>query len=157
MGTKIVIEGVAGLQALAGKSVGATDWHPLKFEDIKAFADATGDHQWIHVDRERCRRESPYGAPIAHGYYTVSRIAGLFFELADIRGFAAAINYGLNKVRFPAPLKEGARYRLSVKMGELKEVQGGVEGIFHATIEIENEPKPACVAEAVYRYLTGGK
>ena len=154
---KTIVEGLDGLRTLVGKPVGTGEWVTLKYEDIKAFADATGDHQWIHVDRERCKRESPFGVPIAHGYYTVSRIAGLFFELIDIRGFPAVLNYGLNKVRFPAPLKEGARYRLSVKMGELKEVSGGVEGVFHATIEMENEPKPACVAECVYRYLTGGK
>jgi acyl dehydratase len=153
MGTKTIIDGLSGLRALAGKPVGTSDWVTLRYEDIKAFADATGDHQWIHVDRERCKRESPYGVPIAHGYYTVSRIAGLFFELAEVRGFPAVLNYGLNKVRFPSPLKEGARYRLSAKMGELKDVPGGVEAIFHATIEIENEAKPACAAEAVYRYL----
>jgi len=157
MGARTIVEGPDALRALAGKSLGVTEWKELKFEDIKAFADATGDHQWIHVDRERCRRESPYGAPIAHGYYTLSRIAGLSFEVAEFRGFAAVLNYGLNKVRFPAPLKEGARYRLSMKLQELKDVQGGVEGIFQATIEIEDQPKPACVAEAVYRYPTGAK
>jgi acyl dehydratase len=155
MPTKTIVDGPDGLRALVGKSLGSSEWKTLRFEDIKAFADATGDHQWIHVDRERCQRESPYGAPIAHGYYTLSRIAGLFFEVAEIHGFVATLNYGLNKVRFPSPLKEGARYRLSIKLGELKDVQGGVEGIFHATVEIENEAKPACAAEAVYRYLTG--
>ena len=153
MGTKTIIEGLAGLQAMAGKTLAAGDWKPLRYEDIVAFADATGDHQWIHVDRERCKRESPYGVPIAHGYFTLARIAGLFFELVEIRGFAAVINYGLNRVRFPAPLKEGARYRLSVKFGEMKEISGGVEGLVQSTVEIEGEPKPACVAEAVFRYL----
>jgi acyl dehydratase len=157
MGTKTIIEGLAALQGMAGKPLGVGEWKTLKYEDIVAFADATDDHQWIHVDRERCKRESPYGAPIAHGYFTLSRIAGLFFELVEIKGFAAVLNYGLNKVRFPSPLKEGARYRLSAKMGELKEVQGGVEGTMTCTVEIENEPKPACVAESVFRYLGGGK
>ncbi|HEY8206964.1 MAG TPA: MaoC family dehydratase [Myxococcaceae bacterium] len=157
MGTKTIVEGLAGLQAQVGKSLGTTEWKSLRYEDIVAFADATGDHQWIHVDRERCKRESPYGVPIAHGYFTLARIAGLFFELADIRGFQAVLNYGLNKVRFPSPLKEGARYRLTAKLAELKEVQGGVEGLMQCTIEIENEPKPACVAESVFRYLGGAK
>jgi acyl dehydratase len=157
MGTKMIVEGPAGLQSLVGKSLGTTEWKSLRYEDIVAFADATGDHQWIHVDRERCKRESPYGVPIAHGYFTLSRVAGLFFELAEIRGFSAVLNYGLNKVRFPSPLKEGARYRLTAKLVELKEVQGGVEGLMQNTIEIENEPKPACVAEAVFRYLGGSK
>ena len=83
----------------------------------------------------------------------MSRIAGLLFEMVDIRSIPVMLNYGLNKVRFPAPLKEGARYRLVAKVGEIKEVAGGLEAIFHATIEIENEAKPACAAEAVYRYL----
>jgi len=153
MGTKTIIEGLAGLQAMVGKTMAADDWKSLRYEDIVAFADATGDHQWIHVDRERCKRESPYGVPIAHGYFTLSRIAGLFFEMVEVKGFSAVLNYGLNKVRFPSPLKEGARYRLSVKVGELREVPGGVEGLMTSTVEIENEPKPACVAEAVFRYL----
>jgi len=156
MGTKTIIEGLAGLQGMAGKELGAGEWKSLRYEDIKAFADATGDHQWIHVDRERCKRESPFGVPVAHGYFTLARIAGLFFEMVEIKGFAAVLNYGLNKVRFPSPLKEGARYRLVAKMGELKEVQGGVEGTMACTVEIEGEPKPACVAESVFRYL-GGK
>src|SRR5690242_4105009 len=122
---KLIVEGVSGLQGQVGKPIGNSEWVTLRYEDIKAFADATGDHQWIHVDRERCKRESPFGVPIAHGYFTVSRIAGMFFEIIDIRGFPAVLNYGLNKVRFPAPLKEGARYRLSAKMGDLKEVSGG--------------------------------
>ncbi|HZN91771.1 MAG TPA: MaoC family dehydratase [Myxococcales bacterium] len=153
MGNKTIIDGPAGLRALQGQPLGAGEWVTLRYEDIKAFADATGDHQWIHVDRERCKRESPYGVPIAHGYFTVARIAGLFFETVEVRGFPAVLNYGLNKVRFPSPLKEGARYRLVARMGELKDVPGALEAVFHATIEIENEPKPACAAEAVYRYL----
>jgi acyl dehydratase len=157
MGTKTIIEGLAGLQAMVGKELGVGEWKSLRYEDIKAFADATGDHQWIHVDRERCKRESPFGVPVAHGYFTLARIAGLFFELVEIKGFSAVLNYGLNKVRFPSPLKEGARYRLVAKMGELKEVQGGVEGTMSCTVEIENEPKPACAAESVFRYLGGGK
>jgi acyl dehydratase len=157
MGTKTIIDGLSGLQGMAGKALGTGEWKSLRYEDIKAFADATGDHQWIHVDRERCKRESPFGVPVAHGYFTLARIAGLFFELVEIKGFAAVLNYGLNKVRFPSPLKEGARYRLVAKMGELKEVQGGVEGTMTCTVEIEGEPKPACVAESVFRYLGGGK
>jgi len=154
---KMIIDGLAGLRSKAGMELGVGEWKTLKYEDIVAFADATGDHQWIHVDRERCKRESPYGAPIAHGYFTLSRIAGMFFELVEIKGFAAVLNYGLNKVRFPAPLKEGARYRLVAKMGQLKELEGGgVEGTMSCTVEIEGESKPACAAESVFRYL-GGK
>jgi len=152
MANKTVIDGIAGLEALVGKELGKSEWRTMTFEDIVRFADATGDHQWIHVDRERARRESPFGAPIAHGYFTVSLIAGLFFELVEPRNFAMVINYGLNKVRFPAPLKEGQRYRLSVKLNDAKQSANAVEGLLAATIEIEGESKPACVAELVYRF-----
>ncbi len=150
---KTRIEGLAGLQALVGKSLGSGEWHNLKFEDIERFADATGDHQWIHVDRERIARESPFGAPIAHGYYTLSRVAALFLDLVDITGFSGVLNYGLNKVRFPSPLKEGATYRLSSTLTEVNEVKGGVEAVFVNTIEIQGEAKPALVAETVFRFF----
>jgi acyl dehydratase len=152
MADKTVIDGIPGLEALVGKELGKSEWRTMTFEDIVRFADATGDHQWIHVDRERARRESPFGAPIAHGYFTVSLIARLFFDLVDPRNFAMVINYGLNKVRFPAPLKEGQRYRLSVKLNDAKQVANAVESLLAATIEIEGESKPACVAELVYRF-----
>src|SRR5438552_14112433 len=149
---KTLIDGVAGLKSLVGKEIGVSDWRQMTYEAIRKFADATGDHQWIHVDRERIARESPFGAPIAHGYFTVSLIAGLFFELVEPRNFAMVINYGLNKVRFPAPLKEGQRYRLSVKLTDAKQSANAVEALLAATMEIEGESKPACVAELVYRF-----
>ena len=155
MSNKTIIEGLDGLKAAVGQQLGASGWKELTYEDIQRFADATGDHQWIHLDRERCQRESPYGVPIAHGYYTVSRIAGLLFETLELRGFALTLNYGLNKVRFPAPLKLGARYRLTLKLAELKDLPKGAEGVFLASIEIEGEPKPACAAEVVYRLMVG--
>jgi acyl dehydratase len=147
------IHGISELKALAGKELPPGDWKTLAFADIKAFADATGDHQWIHVDRERALRESPFKAPVAHGYYTLSRIAGLFFECAEMKGFKGAINYGLNKVRFPAPLKEGASYRLVMACVSVSDVTAGVECLFKATIEIKDEAKPACVAELIFRYF----
>jgi acyl dehydratase len=150
---KTQIDGIAGLKSLVGKDLGASEWRTLKFEDIVRFADATGDHQWIHVDRARIAKESPFGAPIAHGYYSVSIIAGLFFEVVETKGMAMVINYGLNKVRFPSPLKEGARYRLSCKLGEVKETGNAHEGLITATIEIEGSAKPACVAEVVFRFM----
>ncbi len=150
---KTQIEGLAGLQALVGKELAPGDWHTLRFEDIERFADATGDHQWIHVDRERIARESPFGAPIAHGYYTLSRVAGLFLDAVAITGFSGVLNYGLNKVRYPAPLKEGATYRLVPMLAEVNEVKGGVEAIFKNTMEIQGESKPALVAECVFRFF----
>jgi acyl dehydratase len=155
MSTKTTIEGLDGLKALLGQRLGASEWKQLTYEDIVRFAEATGDFQWIHLDRERCQRESPFGVPIAHGYFSVSRIAGLFFEVVDIRGFALVLNYGLNKVRFPAPLKLGARYRLSLELAELKELPKGAEALLRANLEIEGESKPACAAEVLYRYMLG--
>lgn len=149
----VTISGAAGLRELAGHDLGATDWEPMTFETIQAFADATGDHQWIHVDRERIARQSPFGKPIAHGYLTLALVAGRFFDLIQIEGFGMVINYGANKVRFPNPLKEGARYRLAARLGEVTEKGDWLEAIFHAKIEIEGAAKPACVAECVYRFL----
>ena len=149
---KLVIDGKAALQSYVGRDLGTSEWYTLAFEDIKKFADATGDHQWIHVDRERAKKESPFGAPIAHGYYSVSRIAGVFMQMVEFKGFAMAINYGLNKVRFPAPLKEGARYRMRAELQSASDIQNGIETVFKMTTEIENESKPAMVAEVVFRY-----
>ena len=152
MANKTVIDGIAGLLALVGKDLGKSEWRTMKYEDIVRFADATGDHQWIHVDRERVKRDSPFGAPIAHGYFTLSLIAGLFFEMVETRNFGMVINYGLNKVRFPAPLKEGQRYRLAMKMQDAKQAGNAVEALVAATIEVEGESKPACAAEVVFRF-----
>jgi acyl dehydratase len=150
---KTVIDGIAGLNALVGKDLGVSEWRTLRFEDIVRFADATGDHQWIHVDKARIAKESPFGAPIAHGYFSLSVIAGLFFEVVESKGMQMVINYGLNKVRFPAPLKEGARYRLHCKLGEVKPAGNAHEALLGCTIEIEGSPKPACVAEVVFRFI----
>jgi acyl dehydratase len=148
-----IIDGVSELKGLAGKELATSDFHTLRFSDIQAFAATTGDDQWIHVDRERALRESPYRAPVAHGYYTLSRITGLFFDTTEVRGVKGTINYGLNKVRFPAPLREGAIYRLRMACLSVTDVAGGVECIYKATIEIKDEPKPACVAEVIFRYF----
>jgi len=150
------IEGGANLLALSGTDLGAADWQLLAFPQITTFADATGDHQWIHVDKERIAKESPFGAPIAHGYLTLALVAGQFFELLDLHGFKMIINYGCGKVRFPSPMKEGARWRLAMKLGEVKDVGGGwLEAPFIATIELDGSAKPACVAECIYRFLPG--
>jgi acyl dehydratase len=149
---KTIIDGPAGLKNLVGKPIGTSEWREMTFEAIQKFADATGDHQWIHVDKERIARESPFKKPIAHGYFTLSLIAGLFFELVEIKGFGMVINYGLNKVRFPAPLKEGQKYRLSCAVNEVKDIQGGLEGLLNCNVEVEGEGKPACSAEVVFRF-----
>ena len=149
---KTTIDGVAGLKAMIGQELGTSEWRTMTFEAIEKFADATGDHQWIHVDRERIARESPFKAPVAHGYFSLSLIGGLFFDMVELKNFGMVINYGLNKVRFPAPLKEGQRYRLNVKLGEVTEIKGGLEGLLAAAVEVEGEGKPACVAEVVFRF-----
>ena len=145
---------VEELNSYVGKLFGVSEWAELPFEQIVAFADATGDHQWIHVDRERIAKESPFGAPIAHGYLSMSLIAGKFFEVLELDGFKMIINYGCNKVRFPNPMKAGARFRLSLGLVSVTDVgKGWHEALMSATIEIEGEKKPACVAEVVYRFL----
>ena len=150
----VPIHGADGLRTHANRSLGASAWREMTFERIVAFADATGDHQWIHVDRERIAKESPFGAPIAHGYLTLALVAGRFFDLIDLQGMDMVINYGTNKVRFPNPLKEGDRFRLSIDLGEVTEKRKGwVEAIFLGSIEIDGAPKPACVAECVFRFL----
>ena len=153
MADKTIIEGLEGLRAAVGRALGSSEWKTLTDADIARFAEATGDFQWIHVDRERCARESPFKVPVAHGYFSLSRIAGLFFEAVEVRGFALVLNYGLNKVRFPSPLKSGARYRLTLELKELKDLSQGAEALLLATVEVEGEPKPTCVAEVLYRFM----
>ena len=106
------------------------------------------------IGQSRIAKESPFGAPIAHGYFTLSLVAGRFFDLLDLQGMGMVINYGTNKVRFPNPLKEDARFRLAIQLGDVTDKKGGwVEAIFHAAIEIDGEAKPACAAECVFRFL----
>lgn len=152
----IVIQSVEDIQANTGKELGTSEWKTLPFSQIEAFADATGDHQWIHVDQERIAKESPFGAPIAHGYLTLSLVAGIFFEVVRLEGFQMIINYGCNKVRFPNPLKADSRYRLALALTSSRQVGDSkwYELTMAANIEIEGEAKPACAAEVVYRVLT---
>lgn len=150
---KTKLEGLDGVRARAGEELGRSEWREMYYEDIHRFAEATGDRQWIHVDKERIARESPYGAPIAHGYFSLALVAALFFDIVEIDKIKAVLNYGANKVRFPAPLKVGDRYRLSLKIANVKDVVGGVEALMLASIDLRDKPKPACVAEIVYRFL----
>jgi len=150
---KLVIDGIAGLKALAGKSLGASEFRTLKFEDIVRFADATGDHQWIHVDVERALAESPFGGPIGHGYLTLSLLIPMWSEILTVTDAAMAVNYGLNKVRFPAPVPVGARLRLAATLELVEPVTGGLQVTAAATIERHGSDKPVCVAEPVYRFL----
>src|SRR3982751_4767772 len=131
-----VVEGVAGLQALVGQRVGASDWLEVTQDRVQEFADATGDHQWIHVDPERAG-SGPFGGTIAHGFLTLSMLPQSTFELMHVEDASAAINYGLDKVRFPAPVPVGSRIRASFRIAEVGEVAGGVQVKTVATVERE--------------------
>ena len=146
------VSGLAELAALTGRDLGASDWLSIEQDRVDRFADATGDHQWIHVDPERAKA-GPFGTTIAHGYLTLSLVIPLWTELLTIEGIGMAVNYGLNKVRFPAPVPVGSRIRLAARVAEARAVAGdGVEIVADLTVEIDGGSKPAAVAQAVYRY-----
>ncbi|GGW95219.1 MaoC family dehydratase [Streptomyces lomondensis] len=147
----ITVNGLDELKKLAGSDLGTSEWIEVTQERINTFADATGDHQWIHVDPERAK-EGPFGAPIAHGYLTLSLFIPLFTELLDVQGVTTKVNYGLNKVRFPAPVKVGSRIRLAAKLAEVEDVPGGVQITVEGAIEIEGGTKPAAVLQSLSRF-----
>jgi acyl dehydratase len=147
----ITVNGIDELKKLAGSDLGTSEWIEVTQERINTFADATGDHQWIHVDPEKAA-EGPFGAPIAHGYLTLSLFIPLFTELLDVEGVSTKVNYGLNKVRFPSPVKVGSRIRLVGKLAEVEDVPGGVQITVDGTIEIEGAPKPAAVLQSLSRF-----
>jgi acyl dehydratase len=144
--------GVDEVVHAVGTQLGETEWLEITQEQVNTFADATGDHQWIHVDVERAKK-GPYGGTIAHGYLTLSLIARFGDELFSVSGVTAKLNYGVNKVRFPNPVLVGKRIRLHVKMGEVVDIPSGKQLTVQHTIEIEGEDKPACVAETVVLLL----
>jgi acyl dehydratase len=144
------ITGLEELKRAEGEDLGTSDWHEVTQDAIDSFADVTGDHQWIHVDVERAK-DTPYGGTIAHGYYTLS-LAPMFMEqIFGLDGFAFALNYGLDKVRFPAPLPVGSRVRMHARLAAIKDIQDGVQMTVTATFECEGGEKPVCVAETVAR------
>jgi acyl dehydratase len=139
---------LAEFVAAKGEHLGYSDWHQITQEQVNRFADATGDHQWIHVDVERAKA-GPFGGTIAHGYLTLSLIPMLGAGIYRVGGLKMGINYGSNKVRFPNPVRVGSRVRAGAELIEITEVAMGTQGVLRYTVEIENEPKPACVAETV--------
>lgn len=149
---KLILKNVDELKGYLGKELGTSEWHLVTQDEINMFADATGDHQWIHVDVERAKKESPYGGPIAHGYYTLSLAPALIAQIFELQEKKMGINYGIEKVRFPAPVPVGKEVRMKTELIELKEVRGGVQAHFQLTFEIKDQEKPACVAEVIYRY-----
>jgi acyl dehydratase len=148
-----VVNGLEEITALAGADLGRTGWTEVTQERVNAFADATGDHQWIHLDQARAAA-GPFGGTIAHGYLTLSMVIPLFAELLEVTGISMAINYGLNKVRFPAPVPVGAKIRLAASVAAAEPVAGGsaVQLTADVTVEVDGGTKPACVAQAIYRY-----
>ena len=140
------------VSAAAGEELGTSDWVEITQERVDTFADATGDHQWIHVDAERSA-EGPFGGTIAHGYLTLSMVPWLGSQVFALDTPGAKLNYGVNKVRFPNPVRVGKRVRAHVAMGEVTDIPAGKQITLRYTIEIEGESKPACVAETVVLLL----
>jgi acyl dehydratase len=150
----VQVEGIEGLKALQGETIGPSDWREVTQEDIDAFADLTGDHQWIHTDVERAKKESPFGTTVAHGNLTLSLIDGLRIELLKSTGFKLGVNYGWNKVRFPAPVPSGSKIRATAEVVEVEDVGGGwFQIVTRFKVEVEGNEKPACVAHSGGRAL----
>ncbi|HYH22944.1 MAG TPA: MaoC family dehydratase [Azospirillum sp.] len=148
------IAGIPALQERVGTILGVSDWVSVEQERIQAFADATGDQQWIHVDPERCERESPYRTTIAHGYLTLSLLPMLSAQVVTVDGIAARLNYGLNRVRFPGPVPAGSRVRATFRLTSV-EPQGDNRFLVttEATVELDGGSRPVCVAEMVAMYV----
>jgi acyl dehydratase len=155
----LLVEGIAGLQGLVGRELGPTPWREMTQDQVDLFAEATGDHQWIHVDRRRAA-ESPLGGTIAHGHLTLSLLPSFLSEMVQVEGMAMKVNYGLNRVRFPTPLPVGGRVRARARVDRVDPIPGGVEVEIAVTVEVEGREKPACVAQSLGRYyvegITGG-
>jgi len=150
----LTLSGIDEVRAHVGQELGVSEWHEVTQEAINQFADVTGDHQWIHVDVERAR-ETPFGGTIAHGYYTLSLAPMFSYELFTFEGFAFALNYGVNKVRFPAPLPVGSKVRMRAELSEVQDIPGGIQVQTTLTFEREGGEKPVCVAETLMRAYTG--
>jgi acyl dehydratase len=151
MAEPIVLHGYEGLVERVGQEVGTSSWHTVRQEDIDLFAKLTRDEQWIHTDPARAA-EGPFGSTVQHGFLTLGLSTGHLWEVCTVDGFDVVLNYGLNKVRFPAPLKVESRIRIHVEVAEVKPLDGGAEAVYRLTYETEGEPKPCCVAELVFRY-----
>lgn len=139
------------LKSLIGQEAGTSEWIEITQERVNLFADATGDHQWIHIDPERCRKESPFGGPIAHGFLTLSLLPKMMESAISLPPRRMGVNYGLNKVRFPAPVPVGSRVRGRVAIVQVEDIEGGVQITWAVTMEREGGDKPVCVAESVSR------
>jgi len=142
---------LAELKDLIGQEVAQSEWVEISQERVNTFADATGDHQWIHIDVERAKRESPFGGPIAHGFLTLSLLPMLVANAIKLTYVKMGVNYGLNKVRFPSPVPAGSRVRARLKLLEIEDIKDGAQFTWEVTIEREGQDKPVCVAESISR------
>jgi acyl dehydratase len=147
-----IINNLDALTAWVGREVGCSQWIEIDQTRIQQFADATGDEQWIHIDADRAARESPYKSTIAHGYLTLSLLPMIFASCVRIDGIGMAINYGLDRVRFPAPVLTSQRVRGRLTLDRLDPIAGGMQAHWSATVEVENGDKPVCVAQMLTRY-----
>ncbi len=147
----VVFETPNALKDSVGKQLGYSEWLRIEQDRVNQFADATGDHQWIHVDEERAK-SGPFGATIAHGYLTLSLVSFFLPQIMEVRGFDFAVNYGCNKVRFPAPVPVGSRVRAGAEIVSVEESKGAIQSIVRVTVEVEGKDRPACVAETVSLY-----
>ena len=147
-----IVSSLDALEGWVGRELAVSDWMTIDQARIQRFAEVTDDLQWIHLDVERCRRESPHKAPIAHGYLVLSLLPAMFTSSVRIDGLAMAVNYGLDRVRFPAPLIAGKRVRGQLTLERLDRVAGGMQAHWLATVEAEDGDKPVCVAQLLARY-----
>lgn len=147
-----VFENVDELRAAVGEDLGYSEWITIDQPRIDTFADATDDHQWIHVDPAQAA-QGPFGGTVAHGFLTVALMPAFGWQTFEVRGISSTVNYGLNKVRFPAPVPVDSRLRAHSSLADVSDVTGGVQVTISGTVEIEDHPKPACVAEVILRYL----
>ena len=147
------VDSLEEFHGLVGQQIGYTDWQTITQQRVNVFAKATDDHQWIHVDPEAAKA-GPFGGPIAHGYLTLSLGPVLLQQILVINGMTYGINYGANKVRFPSPVPVGAELRMGVTVAGAEDVGGGVQVVFDLVFELKDAPKPACVAQVVYRYFS---
>ena len=152
LATMITIAGIAGLKELVGTHLGYSDYVEITQERVNTFAEATGDHQWIHVDPERAKAESPFGGPIAHGYLTLALAPLLAPQVMRVDGITMGVNYGANKIRFPAPVPVGAKLRVGLELTGVEDIPGGAQVYMTFTFECEGATKPSCVAENIFRY-----
>lgn len=148
----IHFDGIESLRAAAGEHLGYSEWHEITQEQVNQFAAATGDRQWIHVDPERAKREGPFGGTIAHGYLTLALVSTCFAEIYSIDNISMGLNYGCNRLRFPAPVPVGGKVRMSLGLTSVEDIPGGVQVLMNMVYEVADQVKPGCVADAIFRF-----